>query len=205
MGFPQGRPEGRVGSVVGPDGLGPGHLNDEQQIGPIALFFCPDKLVDVLGSPLRGSVREGAVTPVLQRDSLHLQEAGLPLPGESKVEPGIFKPLLRLQVRQRPQSTGGQPLPCGDVRGLRIHIDEQAVFLHGDQVIFCFPGGICRPLAPDRCAHRQQFPTAARIFHMAHLNALREFDVCNKSVGPGQESPGNHIGIVHFDLLRPIA
>jgi hypothetical protein len=80
---------------------------------------------------------------------------------------------------------------------LGIHIDEPVAFLDDDQVVFCLAVGIVRPLTPDLRPCGEQFPTATGIFYMTNLCLPVNFNVRDKTIGPGMKDPGYHVGVVH--------
>ena len=190
-------PEPGVGDIVGveiPDG---GHLDDKEHIGPVALLRRPQKAPQMLGSPLRGGIREGADPVLLQGDPLDLQEALPAVLHKGQVKPGIVVDGLPAEILNFPQSSRTEPFPGGSIGGLGVHVDEKGVLLNGDQVELCFPGGVVGALAPDPCPRGQQLPAAARVLHMDDFRPAVDPDMGDKTVWPVQEDSGNHIGIKH--------
>ena len=193
----EGLPEPGIGGVVGveiPDG---GHLDDEEDIGPVALLGCPQQAPQVLGPPLRGGVGESADPLVLQGDPLDLQKALPAVLHKGQVKPGIPVDGLPAEVLNFPQPSGTEPFPGGSVGGLGVHVDEKIPLLHGDQVELCFPGRVVGALAPDPCPRGQQLPAASCVLYMDNFRLPVDFHMGNEAVGPGKKNPGNHIGIKH--------
>ena len=78
----------------------------------------------------------------------------------------------------------GGPLLKNTIWGLRIHIDQQGPFLHGDKVIRCLSRRICGLFQIDRCSRHQQLPAASGVFYMADLQPVFCLHMSDKTVGP---------------------
>ena len=75
--------------------------------------------------------------------------------------------ILGLQLRDLAQTAGEQPLFCGGIGGLGVHVDEPTAFFDGDEVEFCLSVGIVKLLTPNLRACGQQLPATAGVFHVA--------------------------------------
>ena len=173
------------------------HLDDHEDISPIALPGQLRQTPDVLGTPQGGGVGKGADAVMFQGAALDFQETGPAVLCEGEIEPGIPVNGFRPKVLQRPQAAGEEPFLCRRIGGLGIHVDEPPAFLHGDEVVFGFSVGVAAALAPDCYAGDQQFPAPAGVFDMADLFLSVDLNVGHKPVGPLQKYPGDHVFVCH--------
>ena len=172
------------------------HLDDEQHIGTIPLPSQLGQALQMLDTPVRGSIGEGADTVIFQSDTFDFQKALSAVFQECKVKPGIAMKGLCLQILDFAESAAAKPFPGSNIWGLRVHIDEPVTLADGDQVEFCFPAGIAAFLTPDLGPVRQKLPTPAGVFDMDGFRLSGDFHMGNKPVWPGKEKTGDHILIL---------
>ena len=81
----------------------------------------------------------------LQRHALHLHQMQSHRRGQAEIQPGRTIDKLRLHVQRRGLKRPGK-LTKHLVRRLGIHIDEQAILIHSDEIKGRFSQQIAAPL-----------------------------------------------------------
>ena len=92
--LPQSLPKRFIRKVVGMQVFDSLHLDHKKYVRAVAFGRQPGKLPQVLGTPLRGRIRESTDTVIFQCHTFNFQKAGHPVFLKRKVKAGI--PVLLL-------------------------------------------------------------------------------------------------------------
>ena len=185
-----------MGVVVGCEVGHSRHLQHEEHRGPVALRHRPHQLMQMLYAPFRGGIRKTGVAVFLQRHALYLHQVQSRRCGQTEVQPGRAVDKLRLHIHRRGIERPGE-LAEHPVGRLGIHVDQQAVLVHGDEIEGRPARRVLAPLQIYRRAGPQQLPAAPGVLHVAHRLRAVYLHQGDETVGPRQEAALHHFSVPH--------